>query len=56
MRIVVQIRFDMRQMMLAFFRDVLGISDPATSFAGAGRFVMPQLTVQRFNKLDPFSQ
>jgi len=46
----------MRQLMLDFFRQVLGVSNPATGFASARRLVVPQTPVKRLNQLDAFAQ
>jgi hypothetical protein len=53
---VVQVRLDVWQMMLNFFRQVLGVTNPATGFAGAGRLVVSQTPVKRLNQLDAFTQ
>ena len=53
---VVQVRLHVRQVMLEFFRQVFRIPDPAAGLAGAGRLVVPQLAVQRFDQLDTFAQ
>jgi hypothetical protein len=52
----VQIGLYVRQMMLDFFRQVLGVSDPAACFTSAGRFVVSQTPVKRLNQLDAFAQ
>jgi hypothetical protein len=49
-------RVNVRQLMLAFFQQVFCVPDPDAGLAGAGGFVMPQMTVQRFNKFDSFTQ
>jgi hypothetical protein len=49
-------RVNVRQVMLAFFQQVLCVPDPDAGLAGAGGFVMPQMTMQRFNKSDSFTQ
>ena len=53
---VVQVWLGVRQMMLYFFRQVLGITNPATSFASTGRLVVSQTPVKRLNQLDAFAQ
>ena len=46
----------MRQMMLAFFRQMFRVPDPAACLTGAGRLVVAQFPVQCFDKLDSFPQ
>ncbi|MCO4811275.1 MAG: hypothetical protein KC572_06710 [Gammaproteobacteria bacterium] len=46
----------MRQVMLAFFEQAFCVPDPVAGLAGTGGFVMPQMTMQRFNKSDSFTQ
>lgn len=46
----------MRETMLRFLRQVLRVPDPVAGFAGAGRFVVSQMLVQRFDQFDAFSQ
>ena len=46
----------MRQVVLAFFQQVFSIPDPVAGLARTGGFVMPQMTMQRFNKSDSFTQ
>jgi hypothetical protein len=53
---VVQIRVDVRKVMLDFLGQVLSIPDPNAGFTGAGRFVVAQTPVQRLNQLDAFAQ
>jgi len=55
-REIVQVRLDVRQMMLYFFRQVLGVTNPAAGFAGAGRFIVSQTPVKRLHQLDAFAQ
>jgi hypothetical protein len=43
-------------MVLAFFRQVLCIPDPATGFTITGRFVVAQLAVQALDELDAFAK
>jgi hypothetical protein len=43
-------------MMLAFFRQVLCVPDPATGFTVTGRFVMAQLAVQALDELDALTK
>jgi hypothetical protein len=47
---------DVRQVMLAFFGQVLCVPDPVARFASAGRFVMPQLAMQALDELDAFAE
>jgi len=47
---------NMGQMMLAFLHEMLRISDPAAGLAGTRRFIMPQMTVQRLDEPDSFTQ
>jgi hypothetical protein len=49
-------RIDVRQMVLAFFRQVFRASYPVTRLACAGRFVVTQMPVQCLDKLDAFTQ
>jgi hypothetical protein len=49
---VVQVGIDVRKLVLYFFRQVLGIPDPAAGLAGTGRLVMSQMPVKRFDQLD----
>jgi hypothetical protein len=53
---MVQIRFDVRQVMLEFFRQVFRIPNPAAGLAGARGLVVPQFAVQGFDQLDAFAQ
>jgi hypothetical protein len=53
---VVQIRIGVRQMMLDFLGQMLGVPDPAAGFTRTGCFVVPQSCVQCLNELDPFPQ
>ena len=53
---VVQIRIGVRQMMLDFLGQMLGVSNPAAGFASTGCFVVPQSCVQCLNELDPLPQ
>jgi hypothetical protein len=53
---VVQVRLHVRKVVFEFFRQVFRIPDPAARLAGAGRLVMPQFAVQRFDELYPFAQ
>jgi hypothetical protein len=47
---------NVRQVMLAFFQQMFCVPDPVAGLAGTGGFVMPQMTMQRFNKSDSFTQ
>lgn len=47
---------NMGQMMLAFLHEMLRISDPAARLAGTSRLIMPQVTVQRLDEADSFTQ
>jgi hypothetical protein len=47
---------DVRQMVFALFRQVFRVSYPVAGFARAGRFVVAQMPVQRFDKLDALAQ
>lgn len=49
-------RINVRQMVLAFFGQVLCVPDPPAGFAGTSRFVMAQLAVQALDKLDAFTK
>ena len=51
-----QVRLYVRKMMLEFFHEVLGVPDPATGLAGAGRLVVVELAVQRLDEFDALSQ
>jgi hypothetical protein len=53
---VVEVRLDMRKMMLDLFRQVLGIPNPAAGLAGARRLVMPKVSVKRLDQLDAFPE
>jgi hypothetical protein len=46
----------MRQVVLAFFGQVLRVPDPVTGLASTGRLVMPQLAVQALYELDAFAE
>jgi hypothetical protein len=54
--VVVQIRLDVRQVMLEFFRQVFRIPNPAAGLAGARGLVVPQFAVQGLDQLDAFAQ
>jgi hypothetical protein len=43
-------------MVLAFFRQVFGISDPAAGFASTGCLIVSQFAMQSFDQLDAFTQ
>jgi hypothetical protein len=53
---MVQVRLDVRQVMLEFFRKMFRVANPAAGLAGAGRLVVPQLAVQRFDEFYAFAQ
>jgi hypothetical protein len=49
-------RVNVWQVVLAFFQQVFCVPDPDTGLAGTCGFVVPQMTMQRFNKSDSFTQ
>jgi hypothetical protein len=49
-------RVNVRQVVLAFFQQMFCVPDPDAGLAGTRGFVMPQMTMQRFNKPDSFTQ
>jgi hypothetical protein len=48
--------FDMWEVMFHLLGQMLGVANPVAGLAGAGRFVVAQMFVQRFDKLDAFTQ
>jgi hypothetical protein len=46
----------MRQMVLAFFRQMFRVSDPAAGFAGTGCLIVPQFAMQCLDQFDAFTQ
>ena len=49
-------RLDVRQMVLGFFEQVLGIPDPAAGLAGTRGFVVAQVIVQALDDLDALAE